>query len=212
MSARMIKLFNQSTLASLLVGAMAVLFSATVVAAGPAPPGRDDHQLSGQPADTFVILLKGIYQPVPVGRGPQRNLGLSQVDLSDGSYSKTKIYRVAGLPEEHGRPDNRGKRPGERDPEPDAAIGTFYVQFEGVLAAYDIPGGALTMEFTGGDVTPVPDGQGGTFFVGTYDLDIKEATGTYQSFAGGSNHMVDILHQLPDGTFDEYCFCIISRP
>src|SRR5438093_10247166 len=52
-------------------------------------------QALGQvPDDPFVILLKGIYQPVV--HGP--NLGLSQVNLSDGSYSTTNIYRVSGLP------------------------------------------------------------------------------------------------------------------
>jgi len=59
---------------------------------------------------------------------------------------------------------------------------------------------------------PVPDGHGGTFFVGTVQLDITEATGIYQSFLGGHNTMVDILRQLPNDTFVEYCFCIISRP
>ena len=43
-------------------------------------------------------------------------------------------------------------------------------------------------------------------------LDITEATGIYKSFVGGHNKMVDILHQLADGTFVEHCFCIISRP
>ena len=38
----------------------------------------------------FVLLLKGLYQPVP--HGP--NLGLSSVDLKDGSYPKTSIYPV----------------------------------------------------------------------------------------------------------------------
>jgi len=48
--------------------------------------------------------------------------------------------------------------------------------------------------------------------VGTLQLDITEATGIYASFLGGHNNMVDILHQLPDGTFVEHCFRIISRP
>ena len=46
------------------------------------------------PADSFVVLLKGLYQPVV--RGP--NLGLSTVDLDDGSYSTTLIYPVSGAP------------------------------------------------------------------------------------------------------------------
>jgi hypothetical protein len=48
--------------------------------------------------------------------------------------------------------------------------------------------------------------------VGTLALDITEATGIYQSFVGGHNNMVDILHKLADGTFVEHCICIISRP
>jgi hypothetical protein len=149
----------------------------------------------GQPAvptsDPFVLLLKGIYQPVV--HGP--NLGLSQVDLSDGSYSKTRIYRVSGLP---GNTDQ--------------AVGNFYVQFNGNLCAYELPGGALTMIFTSSDAQMVPDGLGGSFLEGTFELTILEGTGIYQSFAGGHNHMVDKLHFLADGRADEYCFYNISRP
>ena len=39
---------------------------------------------------------------------------------------------------------------------------------------------------------------------------ILEATGVYQPFEGGHNHMVDHLHQLADGRDDEVCFCNIS--
>ena len=137
-----------------------------------------------------------------------RNLGLIQVNVCDGSYSRTKIFSVNGLPEEEA---DGGKRSGDDDRDSDR-IGTFYVQFAGFHAAYDLPGGALTMVFTTNGLVPVPDGQGGTYFVGTLELDITEATGIYKSFVGGHNHMVDILHQLADGTFVEHCFCIISRP
>jgi hypothetical protein len=68
------------------------------------------------------------------------------------------------------------------------------------------------MVFTSIDLKPVPDGQGGTYLIGTGDLDITEATGVYESFVGGHNKMVDILHQLADGSFVEHCICIISRP
>jgi hypothetical protein len=207
----MIKLCNQSigrlrltktkslTLASLLVGALVTLLSAPLQAAGPSPldPG-------GQPADTFVILLAG---EGPRQSGPYEpvvhcpNLGLFLVNPCDGSYSTTKIYPVSGLPEE-----DRGQ----------GAIGNFYVAIgKGLPVAYDLPGGALTMVFTGNTVQHVPDGEGGTYIVGTYDLDIREATGIYdslgQSFVGGHNKMVDILHRLADGTFVEHCICIISR-
>jgi hypothetical protein len=46
------------------------------------------------PSDQFVVLLKGRYQPVV--RGP--NLGLSAVNLDDGSYSTVGIYAVSGTP------------------------------------------------------------------------------------------------------------------
>jgi len=169
-------------LAILLIGAMVTLLSAPVLAADPAP--LDQGQ---KIADTFSILLQGRYKSVV--HGP--DLGLTTVDLSDGSYSKTKIYHVNGKQQK--------------------AIGTFYGQFDGMSVAYDLPGGAIAMVFTAADLKPVPDGEGGTYFVGTADLDITEATGVYQSFVGGHNKMVDILHQLADGTYVEHCICIISR-
>ena len=144
------------------------------------------------PANPFVILLRGTYKRVV--RCP--DLGLSLVNVCDGSYFRTKIYPVSGLPKED-----------EED-----AIGNFYVApGMGKPVAYDLPGGALTMVFTGNNLTSVPDGQGGTFLVGTFDLNITEATGVYQSFVGGHNKMVDILHRLADGTLVEHCFCIIRR-
>jgi len=151
------------------------------------------------PGDTFSILLKGVY--APVADGP--DLGLFEVNLDDGSFSTTKIYPVSGLP-------NHDNRPGE--PKNEKAIGNFYVQFVGVLAAYDLPGGALTMEFNdGGDVQEVADGEGGTYIVGTFELQIKEATGIYAPFLHGTNKMVDILHLKADGTAVEHCICIIRR-
>ena len=167
---------------------------AALVAASPLLfPGRVRAQGKAAPADTFVILLKGLYQPVV--HGP--NLGLSTVDLSDGSYSTTKIYPVSGTP-------------GNKDP--NKAIGDFYAQFAGDLCAYHIPGGSFAMRFTGSDYDLVPDGEGGNFLRGTFDLTILEATGIYKPFVGGHNHMVDNLHLLASGAADEYCFCNISHP
>jgi hypothetical protein len=153
------------------------------------------------PDDPFVILLQGTYTPVV--RCP--DLGLLQVDLCDGSYSTVKIYAVSGLAEH----DNRGDRASDPNCNSDRPIGNFYVQFGGEFAVYDLPGGALTMAFTADHTVPVPDGHGGTFYVGTIELDRREATGIYQSFVGGHNLMVDSLHELANGTFVEYCFCII---
>lgn len=187
-------------LTSLLVGMLVTLISSPAQAVG-----ASSRDLGGRPADTFSILLEGPYRPVV----HTPNLGLFTVDLSDGSYSKTKIFRVSGLPVED---SGNGNGPGDRDRDRKKAIGTFYVQFAGSLVAYDLPGGAISMVFTSIDLKPVPDGQGGTYLIGTADLDITEATGVYESFVGGHNKMVDILHQLADGSFVEHCICIISRP
>jgi len=93
------------------------------------------------PDNAFVVLLKGVYQPVV--RGPK--LGLSAVDLDDGTYSTTKIYPVSGTP-------------GHTDP--GKAIGDFYVQFNGNLCAYHVAGGSFAMRFTGEqDVAFVDDGR-----------------------------------------------------
>jgi hypothetical protein len=161
---------------------------------------ENDEQLH----DPFILLLRGLYQPVPVGQGPANNLGLSTVNLSDGSYVKTHIYPIFGIP-------------GSGDQ--DKSIGTFYVQFAGNLCAYHLPGGALAMTFadipTGAPpgfnaFVPFPDGAGGYYLEGTFELAIQEATGVFQKFQGGHNHMVDKLHQLADGGFSEFCFCNIS--
>jgi len=149
--------------------------------------------MAKQPSDSFVILLKGLYQPVV--HGPK--LGLSTVNLSDGSYSTTKIYPVSGTPGNK----NLNK-----------AIGNFFVQFDGELCAYHIPGGSFAMRFTGSDFVFVDDGAGGQFLEGTFELTILEATGIYRPFVGGHNHMVDKLHFLASGGVEEYCFCFISHP
>ena len=160
-------------------------------------PGRVRAQGTAARADDFVILLKGLYQPVV--HGP--NLGLSAVDLSDGSYSKTKIYPVSGTPGN----TNLNK-----------AIGNFYVQFDGALCAYHIPGGSFAMRFTGSDFVFEDDGAGGQFLVGTFELDVIEGTGIYRSIVGFHNHMVDRLHFLAPGDgsggIDEFCFCFVSGP
>src|SRR6476620_2395637 len=106
-------------------------------------PGHVRAQAKTQPDDSFVLLLKGLYKPVV--KGP--NLGLSMVDLNDGSYSTTKIYPVSGTP------GNKNEK---------KAVGNFYVQFAGELCAYHVPGGSFAMRFTGSDYVLVPDGQVGT--------------------------------------------------
>ena len=170
--------------------------TATLLIQTPITQAGDHGQAAVPTSDPFVILLQGIYEPVV--HGP--NLGLDLVDLSDGSYSKTKIYRVDGLP---GGTEQ--------------AVGTFYVQaFREVsgsgFCAYDVPGGKFTAHFTEVILVPEPDGTGlGVNLVGSAELDILEATGIYKSFVGGHIHMVDILHLTFPDIFDEYCFCHISR-
>jgi len=144
--------------------------------------------------DPFLLLLKGIYQPVT--NAP--NLGLPGINLNDGSFSVTDIHRVSTVP---------GAAPSGE------VVGRFYVQFHWSLAVYDLPGGAIEMQFTaGGFPTSIPDGQGGVYLEGTFELTVLNATGIYRRFIGGHNHMVDRLHQLASGEFDESCFCIISLP
>ena len=167
---------------------------AALVAASPLLfPGRVRAQGMAAPADPFVVLLKGLYEPVV--HGP--NLGLSTVDLSDGSYSKTKIYPVSGTP-------------GNTDV--NKAIGDFYGQLEGDLCAYHLPGGSFSMHFTDNDFVFNDDGAGGSFLDGTFELDVIEGTGIYRSIVGGHNHMVDHLHFAANGDVIEYCFCNVSSP
>ena len=92
---------------TLIGGALAALLSAPLLSAS----GRVMAHAQAVPNDSFVLLLKGVYEPV--GNGP--NLGLSEVNLSDGSYSKTRIYPVTGIP---------------GNTNTDQTVGDFYVQFE----------------------------------------------------------------------------------
>jgi hypothetical protein len=151
----------------------------------------------GRPApnDPVVLLLKGIYQPVV--KGP--DLGLPGVNLNDGSWSTTQIHSVTSVPGN----TNQDK----------AVAGRFYVQFSGDLAVYDLPGGAMLMQFTAGSFNenpPINDGQNGAYLEETWELTVLDATGIFGPYAGGHNHMVDRIHALATGQFDENCYCIIS--
>ncbi len=158
--------------------------------------------------NSFSVLLSGLYKPV--AKCPDLDLS---VNVCDGSYSTTKIFPITGLPVGESNQFNRGNRPSDFHCETANAIGDFYVAIGGMKpVAYDLPRGALSMVFTNDNVQRIPDGEGGTYIVGTFDLDVVEATGIYQPFVGGHNKMVDILHRLPDGRFIEHCVCLISRP
>jgi len=155
-----------------------------------------------RPNDPFIVLVKGLYRPAP----QLPDFGLSGVNLDDTSYITTKLYPIFGVP-------------GSQDP--DDAIGHFYVSFTNPVCIYDLPDGAIAMQFADRPVLPdigfntlVPfsDGKSGLFLLGTFELSILDATGIYKRFKGGHNHMVDRLHQLDaEGTkFNEFCFCHIS--
>ena len=177
---------------SLMASALAALATGRVARAADAP-----H-------DPFILLLKGPYVPVPpvIASASGPNLGLTTVTL-DNSYSRTQIFPVFGIPGD-----------------PSVPIGNFYVQLAGYLCAYDLPGGAIAMQFVNGNgaavernfgyATTVPDGNGGAYLKGTFDLNIIEATGAYSGFTSGHNHMVATTHLLADGGLDEFCFCHIS--
>jgi hypothetical protein len=142
----------------------------------------------------FAVLLKGIYKPA--AQAP--DLGLSGIDLNDGSYSTVPMFPVSGIA-------------GSEDAL--TAAGNFYVQFSGDLCAYDLPGGALLMQFIAGaeHITTFDDGAEGTILQGTWELTVPDATGIFRHFKGGHNHMLDNLHFLASGDIDEYCVCFISR-
>jgi hypothetical protein len=163
-------------------------------------PKRVAAEEKAVPKDPFVFLLKGVYQPVVPGTGPDLGLSRAGVNLNDGSYVKTQIYPV----HIEGIPCGSNEK---------TAVGTFFVQANGSLCAYQLAEGTIAMQFAScWNFDPgVPDGLGGVFLNGIFELTILEATGIYRSFQGGHNHMEDRLHQLADGNFDEYCFCFISR-
>lgn len=158
---------------------------------------EDNVSRAQQKRDGFVILLSGVYQPVPAGQGPQSNLGLKMVDLNDGSFSTVNFAPISGVP------GNRAN-----------TLGSFYVQFGGMYCAYDLPGGSILAMFTTVDDTvnsfvTFPDGS--WTLDGTFELEILEGTGVYSNFAGGHIHMVDILkYRAGDNTFLEDCFCHIT--
>jgi hypothetical protein len=165
------------------------------------PPRPTVAQARPAPNDPIVLLLKGIYQPVV--KSP--SLGLSGVTI-DSTWTFTEIHSVTSVP-------------GSTNQDT-AVVGHFYSPSAGPLVAYDLPGGSMLMEFTGGNWgPPIPDGKGGFYYQETWDLTILEATGIYAPYAGGHNHMVDRFHSLSGdflsnpsapGPFDEDCYCIIS--
>ena len=194
---KIIKNLTLAALTTVAVLAATLLFQPSITQAGDHGQRGGDNE-RGDRHDRFAILLDGVYKNVAKGEGPKDNLGLTTVDLNDGSYFKVKIYPVRGL---------KGDQ--------DEAIGTFYVAIgTGKPVAYDLPGGAFSARFVGSDFQrlPPPGTPGSWTLDGTFKLNILEATGIYQPFAGGHIHMVDILKfRAGDGTFLEDCVCHVHR-
>lgn len=181
---------------SKLVAALMLIASAGTVAA------------QGQPApdDPVVLWLKGIYRPA--ANAP--DLRLPGVNLNDGTWIVTEILSVTTVP--------------GTSTQKNAVVGRFYSQTTSALVAYDLPGGAMLMQFTGGSGpfggwgSPIADGTGGDYYQETWELNILQGTGVYAPYTGGHNHMVDRFHSLNGdfltnsaaGPFDENCYCIIS--
>ena len=94
-----------------------VFMAGTLAALAASPLLVSSRQVMAEETDTpndpFILLLTGVYKPVVKGTGP--NLGLSAVNLNDGTYSVTRIYPVWGIGNEGGAIDQ------------DKAIGNFYV-------------------------------------------------------------------------------------
>jgi len=115
--------------------------------------------------DTFVILLSvHINQSTGTNRRLQKPWTVAGEPI-DGSLAQQRSF-LSGLPQ-GATAGNRGEGPRSGERQAKNAIGNFYTQFAGILAAYDLPGGALTMVFTANNLVPVPDGTGWTYFVGT---------------------------------------------
>ena len=186
------KIIKNLKLAALAALAVALLVQTTITQAG--NKGRPVA-----PSNPFVTLLEGIFEPV----ADVPDLGLAR-DINNGSVLKIAIFNIdSGIPSPS-----------------DKVAGTFYVQFPvGDLCVYDFPKGKILAKFTFVDdvttsFTYYPDPVSGPswIFEGTEELEILEATGIYQSFAGGHIHMVDRLeYRASDDKLIEHCFCHYSR-
>jgi hypothetical protein len=167
-----------------------LLFQTQITRAG-------DHGKPVAPSNPFVTLLEGIFEPV----AEVPDLGLAR-EINDGTVAKITIYNVdSGIP-----------GPTEQ------VAGTFYVQLGGDLCAYEFPKGNLLARFTMVDdvvisntLYPDPDVGPSWILVATWELEILEATGIYQSFVGGHIHMVDRLEYRDGVGLVEHCFCHFSR-
>ena len=185
------KIVKKFTFATLMALAATLLLPTSITRA-------DGKGKAVPPSNRLVVLLEGTFALANVEDVP--DLGLELPDLKNGRYQTVPIYHIdSGVP-------------GPTD----EAVGTFYALGGEMLFAYDLGKGALTAMMIDGTsvVENIPDAVGNGFsLVGSYELDILEATGIYRSFAGGHIHMVDVLHITPGNPIVrvEHCFCFISK-
>jgi hypothetical protein len=125
-----------------------------------ASPTSPPTNINSVPIDPFILLLKGIYEPVTSGAPDLgvTGIGGQTIDLNDGSWSRTRIYPVFGIPsadnqDQNGHDQRQDKNHNNVNTMP---IGCFYAQlskFEAGLPlsqlgiAYELPGGAITQQF-----------------------------------------------------------------
>ena len=100
-------------------GALVSLLTSTRQTIAQSTTGVPPTDTKTVPTDPFILLLRGIY--VPIIRGP--DLGLEGIDLSDGTYSRTRIYPVFGIPSADNENQNEKDINVNKTP-----IGNFYVQ------------------------------------------------------------------------------------
>ena len=156
-----------------------------------------------QPNDPVVLLIKGPWTPI----GTQPNI--PGIVLPPDIYVENTLYRVTSIPNVNNQDQG--------------VIGHVFLGANSGAIAYDLPGGAMAMEFTGGgwDQSPISDGHGGLYYQETWELTIGQATGIYSPYLKGHNHMVDRFDALTGGTSGlfaapnflpdiEFCYCIIS--
>src|SRR5438093_6161926 len=136
------KIIKKLTFAAL---AATLLFQTPTTQAG-------DKGKAVPPSNPFVVLLEGTYEPA----GVVPDLGLDLPNLNNGRYKTVPIYNLdSGVP-------------GPTD----EAVGTFYALGGEGLVAYDLHKGALTAHFVGQNIVVIPDGEGGRYIIGTFELDI----------------------------------------
>jgi hypothetical protein len=143
---KIIKNLKFAGLAALAALAATLLFQTSIARA-------DDHGKAVPPSNPMVILLEGTYGPVvdaPDLFPPE--------DLNNGNYKTVPIYNIdSGVPAPN-----------------DEVVGNFYAFGGHGIVTYDLRKGGLRAKFIPEleDTEVIPDGAGGIYINGTYELDI----------------------------------------